>query len=278
MARKSRMDTLTFKFWAFLSGLGLVICVGTAGFAVLEGFSLVDSFYFSVVMITTVGFGDLHPVSQGGKLLAVMMILMGVGVFTGMVASAAEIVLTRQERLRRLDKLNMVIGAFFSEMGTRLLVIFSDSDPQLDGIRAALLSATSCPDKEFPCLGDRLKNNDYSVDAAKVDLAGLRGFLAGKRTFMLRLVENPTLLEHEDFTRLLMATFHLTEELIHREGFSDLPATDLKHLAGDIRRVYVMLVHQWLDYMRHLKKDYPYLFSLAMRTNPFDQDATPVVK
>jgi hypothetical protein len=39
-----------------------------------------------------------------------------------------------------------------------------------------------------------------------------------------------------------------------------------------------MLVHQWLDYMRHLKKDYPYLFSLAMRTNPFDQEATPVVK
>ncbi len=272
------MDTLTFKFWAFLSGLGLVICVGTAGFAMLEGFSLVDSFYFSVVMITTVGFGDLHPVTQGGKVLAVIMILMGVGVFTGMMASAAEIVLTRQERRQRLNKLNMVIGAFFSEMGTRLLVIFSDSDPQLDNIREALLTATSCPDKEFLCLGDQLKKNDYSVDAAKVDLAGLRGFLAGKRTFMLRLVENPTLLEHEDFTGLLMATFHLTEELIHREGFTDLPAADLKHLGGDIRRVYVMLVHQWLDYMRHLKNDYPYLFSLAMRTNPFDQEATPVVK
>ena len=278
MARKSRMNTLTFKFWAFLSGLGLVVCVGTAGFALVEGFSLIDAFYFSIVMVTTVGFGDLHPVTQAGKVLAVVMILMGVGAFTGMVASAAEIVLTRQERLQRLEKLNMVIGAFFSEMGTRLLVIFSDSDPQLDSIREALLSATSCPDKEFLCLSEQLKEKDFSVNVAKVDLAGLRGFLAGKRTFMLRLVENPTLLEHEDFTGLLMAAFHLTEELIHREGFSDLPAADLKHLSGDIRRVYVMLVHQWLDYMRYLKNDYPYLFSLAMRTNPFDQEATPVVK
>ena len=278
MARNGRMNTLTFKFWAFLTGLVLVVCVGTAGFTMVEGFSPIDSFYFSVVMITTVGFGDLHPVTQGGKVLAVMMILMGVGAFTGMMAAAAEMVLTRRERQQRLEKLNMVIGAFFSEMGKRLLVIFSDADPQLDVIRHDILSATSCPDREFLCLSEPLKKKDFSVDIATVDLPGLRGFLAGKRTFMLRLVENPTLLEHEDFTRLLMAVFHLTEELIHREGFSDLPAADLKHLSGDIRRVYVMLVHQWLDYMRHLKKDYPYLFSLAMRTNPFDQEATPVVK
>jgi hypothetical protein len=278
MARKSSMNTQTFRFWAFLIGLGMVILAGTSGFAMVEGFSLVDSFYFSVVMVTTVGFGDLHPVTDAGKVLAVIMILMGVGTFTGVMAAAAEIILSRRERLQRLEKLNMVIGAFFSEMGTRLLVIFSDSDPQLESIREAILTATSCPDKEFLCLSEQLRKNDYSVDAEKVDLAGLRGFLAGKRTFMLRLVENPTLLEHEAFTGLLMAVFHLTEELIHREGFGDLPAADLKHLAGDIRRVYVMLVLQWLDYMRHLKNDYPYLFSLAMRTNPFDQGATPVVK
>ena len=34
---------------------------------------------------------------------------------------------------------------------------------------------------------------------------------------------------------------------------------------------------QWLDYMRHLKADYPYLFSLAIRTNPFRHDASPII-
>jgi hypothetical protein len=37
-------------------------------------------------------------------------------------------------------------------------------------------------------------------------------------------------------------------------------------------------VLEWLSYMHHLRKTYPYLFSLSMRTNPFNPDASPVVK
>jgi hypothetical protein len=271
------MSVDSFKFTTFLGGLILIIAAGTAGFAAVEGFSFIDAFYFSVVTITTVGFGDLHPVTGAGKVLAVMLILMGVGTFTGMVASGAEMFLDQRERKQRLEKLNMVIGAFFSEVGVRLLVLFSDYDPQLGKIRSEILSATRCPDEEFSRTSERLRAYDYSVDIAKTDLKGLRAFLTDKRGFMLRLVENPTLLEHEEFTELLMAVFHLTEELLHREEIRTLPESDLKHIGGDIKRVYVMLVHQWLDYMRYLKGSYPYLFSLAMRTNPFDQEATPIV-
>jgi hypothetical protein len=91
-------------------------------------------------------------------------------------------------------------------------------------------------------------------------------------------LENPVLLEHESFTELLRAVFHLTEELAVREDLQKLPHTDYAHLAGDITRSYVLLVHEWLDYMKHLKDNYPYLFSLAMRTNPFDQNASVIVK
>ena len=95
---------------------------------------------------------------------------------------------------------------------------------------------------------------------------------------MVRLLENPVLLEHETFTELLRAVFHLTEELAHRENIKKSPISDREHLAGDIKRAYILLVSEWLDYMKHLKDNYPYLFSLAMRTNPFDQSATPIVK
>jgi hypothetical protein len=100
----------------------------------------------------------------------------------------------------------------------------------------------------------------------------------GKRDFLLRLLENPNLLEHETFTEHLRAVFHLTEELTSREDLMGLPDTDYAHLSGDIQRAYGLLVHQWLDYMRHLKDNYPYLFSLAMRINPFDQSASPIVR
>jgi hypothetical protein len=56
-----------------------------------------------------------------------------------------------------------------------------------------------------------------------------------------------------------------------------LPESDRGHLAIDIERIYGLIVHQWLDYMNYLKSNYPYLFSLAMRANPFDQCASPVV-
>ena len=102
-------------------------------------------------------------------------------------------------------------------------------------------------------------------------------FLIQKRGFLLRLLENPNLLEHERFTNLLWATFHLAEELEARESMKNLPGTDLEHIAGDIKRLYGHLVAEWVAYVEHLKSNYPFLFSLVVRMNPFKEHASPVV-
>jgi len=94
----------------------------------------------------------------------------------------------------------------------------------------------------------------------------------------LRLLENPNLLEHESFTELLWAVFHLTEELCSRVDLKQFPDADFQHLSGDIKRAYVLLIAEWLAYMKHLRDSYPYLFSLAARMNPFDPKASPIVK
>ncbi len=57
-------------------------------------------------------------------------------------------------------------------------------------------------------------------------------------TFLLRLLENPNILEHESFTELLWATFHMTEELEVRNSLSNIAVPDTKHLLGDLKRVY----------------------------------------
>ena len=62
------------------------------------------------------------------------------------------------------------------------------------------------------------------------------------------------------------------------EGLGDLPESDYRHLARDAERVYGLVVPEWLDYMRYLKASYPYLFSFAMRTNPFEEQASVVVE
>jgi hypothetical protein len=100
-----------------------------------------------------------------------------------------------------------------------------------------------------------------NVDYQRGDLEGLRCFLVKKRTFLLALLENQNLLEHESFTDLLWAVFHLTEELEGRQDLTKLPAVDYEHIANDLKRAYRQLISQWLLYMQHLKADYPYLFS-----------------
>jgi hypothetical protein len=186
--------------------------------------------------------------------------------------------LDRKEKRSRLEKLNMVIGAFFSEVGTRLLTVLSDNDPGLDDIRKGLIITADWSDQEFSRANKHLRNYEFGVDMQKIDLVQLHDFLVKKRDFMVRLLENPVLLEHESFTELLRAVFHLTEELASREDVTQLTDPDREHLRGDIKRAYTILGDSWLDYMEHLKDNYPYLFSLAMRTNPFDEEASPIVQ
>jgi hypothetical protein len=186
--------------------------------------------------------------------------------------------LNEREKRMRLQKLNMVIGVFFSEIGTRLLTFLSDHDPNLDDIRKNLIVTDDWSEEEFTRVHGRLRNYDYGVEIRRVDLKGLSAILLEKREFLVRLLENPTLLEHESFTELLQAVFHLTEELEKRDDLKCIPDTDCQHIEVDVKRVYVHLVNEWLDYMHHLKDNYPHLFSLAMRTNPLDQTASPIVK
>jgi hypothetical protein len=187
-------------------------------------------------------------------------------------------VLSLREKREKMEKLYMVIGAFFSEAGTRLLTYFSDMDPNLDQIRKNFMVTHQWPDQEFVNTEKRLKGYEYRIDISRVDLEFLKSFLKGKRDFLVRLLENQNLLEHESFTDLLWAVFHLTEELEDRDVLTELPDSDLNHLARDMNRAYVALVHQWWSYMKHLKNHYPYLFSLAMRMNPFDQNASAIVR
>ncbi|OPY76941.1 MAG: voltage-gated potassium channel [Syntrophorhabdus sp. PtaU1.Bin153] len=271
------MHAITVRLKIFLAVFLVLIVVGTAGFMHIEKKSLVDAAYYVIVTVATVGYGDIHPTTDAGKVFAVVLIILGVGTFLGVIANVTEIVLARREIQGRLEKLNMVIGVFFSEVGVRLMTLFGRSDRELDNIRSSLVVSTNWTDEEFAAAAGNLRKYDYGVEMDLIDLEFLKDFLCGKRDFLVRLLENPILLEHQSFTDLLRAVFHVTEELAYRDEVRDIPVTDRNHVANDIQRAYSLLVNQWLDYMKHLKSNYPFLFHLAMRTNPFDRTASITV-
>jgi len=211
-------------------------------------------------------------------MLVIAIILAGVGCFVGVVANAIEYMIDLRERSQRFEKLNMIIGVFYSEMGTNLLKKLSTTDPGIREIRSALVVFNNWSDDDFLKAHAVLKKHSFQLDSRNISLEELHTFLSQNKGFMLALLENPQLFEHDRFTDLLHAVFHLSEELNARDSLIDLPTTDYRHLSGDLNRVYSQLVIEWLEYMQHLKKKYPYLFSLSMRTNPFNTNASAIVQ
>lgn len=67
-----------------LLGLGLVslVALGTAGYVLLEGMTLVDALYTTVVVLSTVGLGAWKPLGAAGKLFTIFLIVVGVAVFS----------------------------------------------------------------------------------------------------------------------------------------------------------------------------------------------------
>ena len=186
--------------------------------------------------------------------------------------------LNKKEMQEKLEKLNMLIGVFFSVVGVKLLTVFSDADPNLENINKKLLINEKWTDDNFNKISKQLKNEKYKIDVNKIELLDIKEFVISQKDFLTRLLENPILYEHESFTELLRTVFHLYEELEYRKNITKIKDSDKNHLRIDMERCYRHLVIQWLSYMQHLKNNYPYLFSLSMRTNPFDTNASIEVK
>ncbi len=185
--------------------------------------------------------------------------------------------LESREKQQRMEKLNMVIGTFFSTIGTPLLSLLVRADPEIDTLRRRLIVRDSWRTNDFAEMKGVIQDYSCGVEIDRIDLDFARDFLLKNEEFMLRLVENPMVFEHESFTDLILAISHLTEELKARDTFSRLPKDDTGHLATDFRRVYLRLIPEWLGYMEYLGIHYPYLFHLAMRKNPFDASASVVI-
>ena len=87
------------------------LALGTVAYSVLEGWSLVDSLYFSVVTLATVGFGDLHPTTDVAKLFTVGYILLGLGILAAFVSELSKV----RQSVRtgaKLERAEAAVGQF----------------------------------------------------------------------------------------------------------------------------------------------------------------------
>jgi voltage-gated potassium channel len=165
-----------------------VTVLGTVGYTVVEGWSLWDSFYMTVITITTVGYGEVHPLSQAGRAFTVLILLSGVGsffyAFTLFMALLAEgdLVdrLEHRRRTRMLDDLkDHFVLCGFGRMGeiiarefSRQRVAFVVIEREADRMQAAM-------DQGFLAVEADASSEDV---LRRVHIERARGFVAAVST------------------------------------------------------------------------------------------------
>jgi len=78
----------------------LVVGIGVAGYMVIEGWSLAEALFMTVITLTTVGFGEVRPLSPTGRWFTVALILLGVSTVVYSSSVAAEYLLSANLGLR----------------------------------------------------------------------------------------------------------------------------------------------------------------------------------
>lgn len=68
-----------------------VISIGSVVYMLIERWSPVDAVYFCVVTLATVGYGDLHPTTDGGKLFTIFYIVSGLGIIAAFITELARL-------------------------------------------------------------------------------------------------------------------------------------------------------------------------------------------
>jgi len=135
----------------------VLLIIGTFGYATLEGWSLLDALYATIITVTTVGYGDLSPVTVGGRIFAIFFTLSAIGMASYAISALATRVIqwerTRVEqnklekRMRIIENLqNHVIicgasnigrfsGLYFTRARQDFIIVEADEDR----LRRALL-------------------------------------------------------------------------------------------------------------------------------------------
>ncbi|MBN1627612.1 MAG: hypothetical protein JW944_13900, partial [Deltaproteobacteria bacterium] len=142
--------------------------------------------------------------------------------------------LKKREKQGLLNKMNMVIGVFFNEVGTELIKIVGGFLENIEDVNSRLQISQKWKDKDFKEVMHKISIGPDHLAIDSPNLIVLKEFLEKKKDDLLNMLANPNLLEHDTFTNLLWAVFHVADELAHRPDLKNLPTGDLAHLKVDI--------------------------------------------
>ena len=83
------------KFYTTIFLLFALVFVGVIGFKIVSDYSWIDAFYMTIITITTVGFGEVHPLDDTAKIFTILLILAGVVILGYALSIITEYILSK---------------------------------------------------------------------------------------------------------------------------------------------------------------------------------------
>ena len=167
------------RFLVVLIGIGLA---GTIGFMTLEGWNVLDALYMTVITLSTVGFGEIHPISAAGKIFIIVLITAGVGAVAYLFSTLSQYVvsgaLTGSFRSRRMQRIIDALSGHFIVCGYGRVGQHVVSDLEDRGRRCVVIESDSTTAER---LADRLVVIGDAADDDALRRAGInraRGLVA----------------------------------------------------------------------------------------------------
>jgi voltage-gated potassium channel len=149
-----------------------MLLAGTIGYHLIEGWDWLDSAYMTVITLTTVGFGEINPMSPAGRLFTIMVILGGVGVMAYSLTSLSELIFSGEldrvfQRRRRAELKDHSIVCGFGRVGLSVA-----AELKLEGIPFIVIDKDPSAVEACRALGYVYVEGDAS-DAEVLKQAGL---------------------------------------------------------------------------------------------------------
>lgn len=243
-------------FWPLILGfisLSLVFCYGLFIYWVVEGWTIIESFYQVVITLSTVGFTEVHPLSNRGRILTSILILLGVGNFAYLVGTFSQLLVEGRLQMllgrRRVQKLiaslkNHFIICGYGRIGSVVAgeilregnpVVVVENDPkvlaELEKSNILYINGDATSDEHLIAAG---------IKHAKVLIAGLNQEAENVYVTLTARQLNP---------KLTIIARAEREDSIRKLEFAGADRVLTPHLIGGLRMAQVVLRPTVVDFL-----------------------------
>ncbi len=180
------MDYRT-RFIRIILAMLFVILVSTVGYALIEKWSWFDSFYMTIITISTVGFKEVHDLSKAGQIFTIFVIICGTGTMLYAATTLVQYILEGQlanilgrRRMKvEINKLkNHVILCGFGKVGHEVARVFHDERTDFIVVEANPQIAQSAIDSGYLCICGDATNDAVLKEAGIASARALVSALA----------------------------------------------------------------------------------------------------